>query len=67
MGAPIDLHRWRGEIDYWLFLDGEVGQVQGEVSGEALGLGKTGLQATLNVTMTMTDRDTGQTVQAPIP
>jgi hypothetical protein len=67
MGAPIDLHRWRGEVDYWLFLDGEVGQVTGEISGEAQGLGKTGLQATLQVTMTMTDRDTGQTVQAPIP
>ena len=65
MGSPIDLHRWRGELDYWLFLDGEVGQVTGSVNGEAQGLGRSGLQGTLRVTMTMTNRNAGQTVQAP--
>ena len=25
--GPTDVHRWRGELDYWVFLDGQVGQV----------------------------------------
>ena len=30
-----DLHRWRGQLDYWVFLDGQLGQVAGSVNGEA--------------------------------
>ena len=33
--GPADLHRWRGQLDYWVFLDGELGQVAGSANGEA--------------------------------
>ncbi len=33
-----DLHRWRGQLDYWVFLDGQLGQVAGRVNGEAAGI-----------------------------
>ena len=32
VGADL-LNHWRGELDFWVFSDGEVGQVQGSVSG----------------------------------
>jgi hypothetical protein len=60
-----DLHRWRGQLDYWLFSDGEVGQVSGAINGEASGLGVAGLQATVGLTMTATDRDLVVTVSLP--
>ena len=27
--------RWRGELDYWVFLDGEIGRIAGSVNGDA--------------------------------
>jgi hypothetical protein len=65
MSAQQDLHRWRGTLDYWVFLDGEVGQVIADVNGEALGLGRAGLQASLYATLTATDRGRGVTIEAP--
>ena len=29
------LDRWRGELDYWVFLDGQLGRVVGSVNGDA--------------------------------
>ena len=28
--GDADLHRWRGQLDYWVFLDGQLGQVVGD-------------------------------------
>jgi hypothetical protein len=66
-GSPLDLHRWRGQLDYWLFLDGELGQVVASVNGEAAGLGRPGLLATIHVTLSATDRGVPTTVEAPAP
>src|SRR5207237_10211494 len=52
MSARQDLHRWRGSLDYWIFLDGQVGQVTALINGEAQSLGRTGLQANLFVSFT---------------
>lgn len=60
-----DLHRWRGALDYWIFLDGEIGQVSAVVNGEALSLGRVGLQANLFATLTATDRGRPETIEAP--
>lgn len=67
MSVHQDLHRWRGELDYWVFLDGQVGQVIANVNGEASSLGRTGLQANLQATLTATDRGQPQSIQAPTP
>jgi hypothetical protein len=66
-GTHLDLHRWRGQVDYWLFLDGELGQVVASVNGEAIGLGRPGLLATIHVTLTATDRDLPTSIDAPVP
>jgi len=62
-----DLHRWRGQLDYWVFGDGEVGQVTASVNGDAIALGESGLQATIRATLTATDRGTPRTITAPVP
>jgi len=56
---------WRGEIDYWVFLDGEVGMISGSVNGDAQEILPHGLQATVWVRMTVTDRDTTVTITPP--
>ena len=59
------LERWRGELDYWVFADGEVGRVAGSVNGDAASIGETGLQGTLRATMTATERDRDHQVTRP--
>jgi hypothetical protein len=60
-----DLHRWRGALDYWIFLDGQIGQVAAVVNGEAQSLGRAGLQANIYATLTATDRERPVTIEAP--
>jgi hypothetical protein len=59
------LERWRGELDYWVFADGEVGRMAGSVNGDAASIGETGLQGTLRATMTATERDRDHQVARP--
>ena len=33
--GSADLSLWRGELDYWVFLDGQLGRVTGSVNGDA--------------------------------
>lgn len=56
---------WRGEIDFWVFLDGEVGMVSGSVNGAAQEILPHGLLATIWVRMTVTDRDTAIVISPP--
>lgn len=60
------LRRWRGELDYWLFSDGELGQVTGSISGPARGLGLDGIQGTIAALLTATDRDDSGPVIPPV-
>lgn len=63
--GDADLQTWRGEIDYWIFGDGEVGMVQGSVNGSAQAILPHGLQATVEVKLTAVDR--GQPVSVVPP
>jgi hypothetical protein len=60
-----DLHRWRGELDFWVFTDNEIGQVIASINGDAVDMVDTGLQATVRTTLTATDRDVPLTVSPP--
>jgi hypothetical protein len=64
VGADL-LNHWRGELDFWVFSDGEVGQVQGSVSGEAEPLGRTGIVGTIAITLDATERDQFRAISAP--
>jgi hypothetical protein len=64
IGSP-DLHRWRGQLDYWVFLDGQVGQIAANVNGEAAGILTDALQGTVEVRVTATERGRSFVVYPP--
>ncbi len=59
------LRRWRGQLDYWVFTDGELGRVSGSVNGPADTFGVAGIQGTLHVELTATDRDSVRSIVRP--
>ena len=59
------LGHWRGVLDYWVFSDGEVGQIQGSVSGEAAPLGRGGIVGSIAVTLYATERDRFRSIVPP--
>jgi hypothetical protein len=64
-GPAADLHRWRGQLDYWVFVDGQLGRTSGSVNGEASAVGSDGILGTISVTMTAVDRDRPVTIGPP--
>jgi hypothetical protein len=65
--GATDLSRWRGDLDFWVFADGQVGQVDGRLSGPALDLAKDALVAGLRFRITAVDRGLPITVAPPGP
>jgi hypothetical protein len=65
--ASADLHRWRGQLDYWVFLDGELGQVAGSANGEASGIVPGALNGTIDLRLTATERGRDRVVYPPSP
>jgi hypothetical protein len=65
--GDADLAHWRGQIDYWVFVDGQIGRIAGSVSGDATEIREGALQSTLRVDLTATDRDTDIRITAPTP
>jgi hypothetical protein len=63
--GSTDLARWRGELDYWIFADAQLGQVDGRISGPALDLAEDALVAGLRLRLTAVDRGLPITVQPP--
>lgn len=60
-----DISRWRGQVDYWIFLDGQIGQIAGSANGEAAGIDPDALQATIEVRVTATERDRELVIYPP--
>ena len=60
-----DISRWRGYLDFWVFADAEVGQVDGQLNGPATGLAEGALTATIRFRLTAVDRDEPVTVSPP--
>jgi hypothetical protein len=63
--GSASLKTWRGELDFWVFGDGEVGMVSGTINGAAQEILPHGLLATVSVKMTATDRDTPISISPP--
>jgi hypothetical protein len=64
--GDADLHRWRGQLDYWIFLDGELGQVAGSANGEAGAIVPDALNGTIDVRLTATERGRDAFVYPPV-
>lgn len=63
--GDADMTIWRGELDYWIFLDGQLGLASGSVNGDAGAIREGALQATIRVDMSATDRGRAVRVDAP--
>ena len=63
--GDADVSRWRGELDYWVFTDGELGRASAAVSGDAVEIVKGGLQAHVQATMIATERDAAHPIAPP--
>jgi hypothetical protein len=55
--GDADLGHWRGQLDYWVFIDGQIGRIAGSVNGDAADIEEGALQATIRIDLTATDRD----------
>lgn len=62
-----DLAHWRGQLDYWVFLDGQIGRIAGSVNGDAAEIQAGALQATVRVDLTATERGAAIDIGAPAP
>ena len=60
-----DLSRWRGNLDFWVFGDGELGQVDGQAQGPGLGLADDALLASVRFRLTIIDRGRPVSVTPP--
>lgn len=65
--GDADLHRWRGQLDYWVFLDGELGQVAGSANGEAGEIVADAISGTIDVRLTATERGRDSFIYPPSP
>jgi len=63
--GEADLRAWRGELDYWVFADGELGRASGSVSGPASEIVDGGLQARVQTTMIAIERDRNHVIVSP--
>jgi len=63
--GDANMTTWRGQIDYWIFCDGEVGRISGSVNGNAQDILSHGLLATVTVRFNMIDRDQPVTISPP--
>lgn len=65
--GSTDVSRWRGDLDFWVFADGQLGQADGQVNGSAIGLASDALLATLRFRLTAVDRGLPISVLPPAP
>ena len=64
--GEADLHRWRGQLDYWIFVDGELGRTDGGINGEASAIDRAGLLGRIRSTMSAVDRDRPARIVPPV-
>ena len=65
--GDADMATWRGQLDYWVFLDGQLGVVAGSINGTASGVQQGAVQATVAVRLTATERGRNVVIYPPAP
>ena len=63
--GATDLSSWRGEIDAWVFADGQLGRAEGRLSGPGFEIVPGAIRAELTATLTATHRGEPVTVTPP--
>jgi hypothetical protein len=65
--GEADLSKWRAQLDYWIFLDGQIGQLVGSTNGEGHVVDPNAVLAEVDVRVTATERDRDLVVYPPAP
>ncbi len=65
--GDASIRRWRGQLDYWIFADGEVGRIEATLNGEAYELSPPGILATVRLEMEAVARGLDTVVARPVP
>jgi hypothetical protein len=65
LAGDADLHRWRGELEYWIFTDSQLGLAQAWIEGEGFTLQEGAIRGRLDVGLTATERGSSITIVAP--
>jgi len=63
--GETDVSRWRGEVDFWVFADGQIGQADGFANGPGLGLASDALSAEVRFRLIAIDRGVPMAVRLP--
>jgi hypothetical protein len=67
LAGDADLHRWRGELEYWIFTDDQLGRADGWIEGEGFTLRPGAVRGRLEASLTATQRGSSITIAAPAP
>lgn len=67
LAGSTDLRRWRGEVEYWVFGDGQVGRIDAWLEGEGFAIKPDAVRARLETELTATDRGSPVAITAPGP
>ncbi len=65
LAGDADLHRWRGELEYWIFTDGQLGRADAWIEGEGFTLQAGAIRGRLDASMIATERGSSITIVAP--
>jgi hypothetical protein len=63
--GDTDLTTWRGEIDVWVFADGQVGRAEGRLGGGGYAIDPNAVRAELTTVLTATNRGEPVTITPP--
>ena len=66
LAGDADLHRWRGELEYWIFTDDQLGRVDAWIEGEGFTLEPGAIRGRLDASMIATERGSSITIVAPV-
>ncbi len=62
LAGTADLAKWRGQIDYWVFSDGQLGQASAWIEGEGFALVPGAIHGRLEAALIATDRGSAITI-----
>ena len=65
LAGDADLHRWRGELEYWIFTDDQLGRADAWIEGEGFTLQPGAIRGRLDASMIATERGSSITIVAP--
>jgi len=65
LAGDADLHRWRGELEFWIFTDAQLGRADAWIEGEGVTLRPGAIRGRLEASLIATERGSSITIVAP--